>query len=327
MKEIKYIILCLLLLQGCQKSDEGQTSTSDEFVGFAVNSATVSSGTVEVESRSETATTTITNTTIGLFLLDADEDPHTSDNSTNLQAVVSSSSVWSYQTSGSVSFSPTLNTDDGALYYCAYHPYSSSYTDHTAIPLAHGTDRLYQAKDEGIEIGTGDYNATDDPVEVALSLKRAMARIVFNFTLSNTQSGVTVSTITFTATNNFDLPTSGSLDLGTGVATYTTTTNGTYSFLPETTLAIATGETDYTATYNAIIYPMDIETAGDVELSFTIDGYTIDGKIPLPAINLQAGYSYTLPVNIVNYSKIEAGELTKDETWHEGDDDDMNVSI
>lgn len=324
MKEIKYIILCLLLLQGCQKGDEGQPSTSDEFVAIAVNSATISSGTVEVESRSETATATtnITNTTIGLFLLDEEKESHTSDNSTNLQAIESSG--WSYQTSGGVSFTPTLNKEDGDLYYCAYHPYSSSYTDYTAIPLSHGTDRLYQA------IGDATTEITDDAdgsVELDLSLSRAMARIVFNFTLSNAQSGVTVSTITFTAQNDFAMPTSGSLNLETGNATYTTTENGTYSFSPATTLTIATGATDYTATYNAIIFPMNIETEGNVVVSFTIDGMAIESTISLPGVDLVAGSSYTLPVNIVNYSKIVAGELTKDEAWYDGDDDDMNVSI
>ncbi len=337
-----YIILSILLIS-C--SDKGNIDKVEE--GEMVNvsiAASIDNSTVTVVSR----TTDDTETTlekfdnadkIGVFLCRADTEGatyHTTSYYLNLMAeYISSEDSWIFfVTNTGLVINPAVYNNDidqyGNLDCYAYAPYTRTVSgddddgyddlldDITAVPMINDRDMMWAVgSDPDDSDSNKDIVLSEDLEElsVGLTFKRAMAKIDFTFKLKNKQTGVIVdSIILVAAVDGQKLWESAKLNAINGdVYECVQAADNKLSLSSNTEI---TNTTTYEATYESKIIPVNIAPKG-IELRLIINGQETYNTIPLSAIELKAGYRYTMEITIDNFLKISTTYgLTLDDKWY-----------
>lgn len=183
---------------------------------------------------------------------------------------------------------PVYLSNTAATIY-AYYPYSASATDGTAIAIDHTsqTDFMY---------GTPVSNITNGQPRAAITMNHALSLVQFDFKKENYTGVGSLTAISIAnKTGGSSLISTGTLNIGTGAITkgsakdaVTRATN-----LPQTIGTWA--ETTYP---KMLVMPVTSTTAaGDIVISFTVDGKKYDWSVPASTA-WEAGKKNTYTVTI-----------------------------
>ncbi len=241
------------------------------------------------------------------------------------------------------------STLEGNLDCYAYSPYIRTesgvydddiFDDITEVPLVNGRDVMWAV---GYDPNNPTEDHTDDnkdieiqaetPLNITLKFKRAMTKIDFEFSLESEQTGVTVDSIILFTNNTTKqkLIDEATIDGRDGTMCQESIINADTVRIASA-LAIDSSPSS-SSTHEAVLIPFTIadedddETtnSGCVEVMLVINGQRTYNSLPLKAMELERGNSYTMKIVIDNFLKISTKQgLDLDDYWY-GEEKDIII--
>ncbi len=238
------------------------------------------------------------------------------------------------------------STLEGNLDCYAYSPYIRTesgeyddviFDDITMVPLVNGRDVMWAVgydpdyptednEDKNVDILV----EAETPLNITLKFKRAMTKIDFEFSLKSEQTGVTVDSIILATTD----PDKQQLYEGARIDGR----NGDViedGYQYADTVKIASllaidSSPNNTSTHEAVLIPFTIEEdeitgTGCVEVMLVINGQRTYNSLPLRAMELLRGNSYTMKIVIDNFLKISTSQgLQLNDLW-KGEQEEIKI--
>ncbi len=235
------------------------------------------------------------------------------------------------------------STLEGNLDCYAYSPYIRTvsgdfddeiYNDITKVPLVNGRDVMWavgydpnnpsddsdvtEMSNQNIEV------LVDQPLNITLKFKRAMTKINFEFNVKNEQVGVTVDSIILATTDkSFQTLRDGAIIDGRDGVMDLSSIIDTDTIKLASLLTLDSSPED-TTTYEALLIPFSMEQddrettdSGYVEVTLVVNGQRTYNSLPIRAMELLRGDSYTMKITIDNFLKISTSQgLTLDDNWY-----------
>lgn len=169
---------------------------------------------------------------------------------------------------------------------CAYHPYSASITNSSAVVL---TSQNYNAAAD-LSFAAAQTKTSASP-GVSFTMTRAYSMLTFSITHEASYTGSCA--ISDISVSNSGILTGGSLNIATGVLSGKTA--ATVSFNPGITVASGS-----TASAQVLMVPVTTAMTGNITLSFTVDGVVKTATLSTSTLStLAAGKNYTVNVTIL----------------------------
>lgn len=348
-------IYVAMLLVSCSKNDSITSGEESGMVGVTI-SASIDDGSTVSRSISDAGLENFDNENqIGVFLCKTNGVTeantgllmyHTTSYYRNLMAeFTSQNNEWIFYVSYTgllivPSVYDNKSTLEGNLDCYAYSPYIRSvsgvydddiFDDITKVPLVNGRDVMWAVgydpsdADDNTEVtekSNQNIEVTEDePLDITLKFKRAMTKINFEFSLENEQTGVTVDTIILATEGQEILISDATIDGRDGEMDME---NIQYADTVKLASLLAIeSDPDNSSTYEALLIPFNMEKvntatteSGDVEVTLVINGQRTYNSLPLKAMELVRGNSYTMKIIIDNFLKISTSQgLQLNETW------------